>query len=331
MNPDLSLVIVNWNVRELLGDCLEAVYASAGGTLDGDGRLRLGDYTVEVWVVDNASADGSAEMVRARFSQVELIESGGNLGFTAGNNLALRRCKGRYVLLLNPDTRVAPDALAVLLHYMEAHPETGVVGPQLRYGDGTLQSSRRRFPTLAMALMESTLLEQWFPGNRWARAYHLDDRSPEMEQEVDWLTGACLLVRAEVLRSVGLLDERFFMYSEELDWCRRIAAAGWRIVYLPQAVVMHYEGRSSSQVAARRQFHFDSSKVLYFRLHHGRLPAELLRLFLLGTYMIQLVREAAKWLLGHKRALRSERVRAYAQLLRSGLRQSPFSSEAYHA
>jgi hypothetical protein len=323
MAPDLYVIIVSWNVAALLRACLRSLYASPGGALESDGTLRLGRYGVRVCVVDNASADGSAEMVRREFPQVELIASSANLGFTGGNNAGLRARLAdppRYVLLLNPDTQVVGDALARMLDYLEAHPDVGVLGPQLRYGDGRPQSSRRRFPTLMTALMESTLLEQWFPANRWARAYRLADTPDDATQEVDWVVGACMLVRWAAIAQVGLLDERFFMYSEELDWCLRMAAAGWRTVYLPEALVIHPEGQSSGQVVAARHIRFNTSKVLYFRKHHGAVQAGILRLFLLASFAFSLLLEGAKWLIGHKRALRAERVRAYAQVLRSGLR-----------
>jgi len=320
MDIDLSIVIVSWNVVDLLRECLDSICAAPDTRLDADGALYVGERPAEVYVVDNASSDGSAEMVRERFPWVKLIASRTNTGFTGGNNLALRRCRGRYLLLLNPDTRVVEDALSSMLGYMMDHPNVGVVGPRLTYSDGSAQSSRRRFPTMMMALMESTLLALWFPNNRWARAYHMADMPDDLVQEVDWVTGACMLVRREVIEQVGLMDERFFMYSEELDWCRRMADAGWRAVYYPRAVVMHYEGKSSGQVVAARQVRFETSKVLYFRKHHGRIKAGFLRVFLLGTYVLRIMEEGAKYLLGHKRSLRKPRIKAYIQVLRSGLR-----------
>jgi hypothetical protein len=140
-------------------------------------------------------------------------------------------------------------------------------------------------------------------------------------QDVDWVTGACMLARRDVLDTVGLLDAAFFMYWEELDWCRRIVAAGWRIVYFPEAVVVHYGGRSSDQVVAERHIHFQGSKVLYFRKHHGQVMAEVLRVFILGTYLFQMAEEGLKYVLGHKRSLRRARLRAYREVLRTGLCQ----------
>ncbi|MDH7487168.1 MAG: glycosyltransferase family 2 protein [Anaerolineae bacterium] len=313
---DLSIIIVNWNVRELLRRCLTSIVeASIAGTEPGTRNLEL-----ETIVVDNASSDGSLEMLQAEFPWVRLIANERNVGFTRANNQGLALSRGRYVLFLNPDTEIVGDALPTMVRTMEARPTVGALGPQLRYPDGTVQSSRRRFPTLTTAFFESTLLAQWWPENPWARRYRLAERPDDLEQEVDWLVGACLLVRREALEQVGGFDEGFFMYSEEMDLCRRLRAAGWRVVYLPSAQVIHHEGRSSEQVVPERHLHFQTSKVRYFRKHHGRLQAELLRLFLLLTYVYQMVEEGLKWLLGHKRPLRAARVRVYWQVLRSRLR-----------
>ena len=320
MSSTLCIVIVSWNVCHLLRDCLISVYSSPGGRWDADGCFCLGGTKVDVCVVDNASSDDSVDMVRQEFPRVRLIVSERNLGFTGGNNLALRLCRHDYVMLLNPDTELVGNALAEMLAYLETHAQVGVLGPLLRYGDGRLQSSRRRFPTLMMAMMESTLLEQWFPENRWRRAYHMRDTRDDQVQEVDWVTGSCMLVRGQILQEIGLLDEEFFMYSEELDWCRRIANAGWRIVYMPRATVIHHEGKSSSQVVATRHIRFETSKVLFFRKHHGRARAEFLRLFLLATYVWRTLLEVVKFLLGSKRHLRRARIVAYCQLLATRLR-----------
>lgn len=314
---DLAVVIVSWNVRDLLRRCLASVEASA----------RMGRLAATVVVVDNASSDGSAEMVQAEFPAVHLILSERNLGFTAGNNLALRALftrpeddQPRYILFLNPDAEVVGDALGTMTRYLDAHPAVGVVGPQLRYPDGTVQPSRRRFPTLATAFVESTPLQRWWPRCGLLRRYYVADQPDDAEQEVDWVVGACMMVRREALAQVGGFDEGFFMYSEELDWCRRAKAAGWRVVYLPTAQVMHHEGKSSEQVIPARHIHFQASKVRYVRKYHGPLAAETLRLFLLAAYAWQWGEEGLKWLVGHKRPLRAERLRAYGRVLRSGLR-----------
>ncbi|MBC7225671.1 MAG: glycosyltransferase family 2 protein [Thermoflexales bacterium] len=305
--PDLSVLIVNWNVRDLLRRCLHSVLASQPAC------------SLEVIVVDNGSTDGSAEMVRAEFPQVHLIANADNRGFTAANNQGLAVARGRYVLLLNPDTEVVGDALERMVAFADAHPDVGVVGPQLLNPDGTVQSSRRRFPTLTTALFESTWLQPYAP-RRLLTHYYILDRPDDEIQDVDWVTGAALMARREAVEQVGPLDEGFFMYSEELDWCRRFREAGWRVVYLPTARVIHHEGKSSEQVLPARHVHFQTSKIRYFRKYHGPLAAGILRTVILGNYLWQMGVEGAKWLLGHKRALRAERIRAYRQVVRAMVR-----------
>lgn len=307
MPPDLSIIIVSWNVCDLLRRCLQSV----------DREQRA--VGSEVIVIDNASSDGSAEMVAREFPQVRLIANAENRGFPGANNQGIAVSAGRYVMLLNPDTEVLGDALKMIVAYLDAQPQVGALGPQLLNPDGSVQSSRRRFPTFWTALFESTWLRPWAPAGLLERYYVLDRRDDETS-EVDWVTGACLVVRREALEQVGGLDEGFFMYSEELDWCKRIKAAGWKVVYFPEAQVIHYGGKSSEQVLPARHIHFQTSKIRYFRKHHGALPATLLRFFLLALYGQQLALEAVKGALGHKRLLRRQRVAAYWQVLRSGLK-----------
>ncbi len=309
---EISVIIVSWNVCDLLRHCLAALRTPDGPSPDPE-------EAYEIIVVDNGSRDGSAGMVAAEFPNVHLIRNPDNRGFTAANNQGLAASHGDKLVLLNPDTQVVGDALPAMAAYLAAHPRVGAVGPQLRYPDGSLQSSRRRFPTLATALLESTLLQEWWPDNRVLRRYYMIDTPDNAAQPVDWVVGACMMVRRGAFEQVGGLDEGFFMYSEEMDWCHRIKDAGWEIAYLPSAVVVHHEGKSSDQVLAARHIHFQSSKVRYFRKYHGDTHAEIVRTFLLATYAFQWAREGLKWLVGHKRPLRAERMRAYGRVLRSRL------------
>jgi N-acetylglucosaminyl-diphospho-decaprenol L-rhamnosyltransferase len=308
--PDLSIITVSWNVRDLLRACLASIK---------DSPLS---YSLEGFVVDNASSDGSADMVAREFPWVHLLRNSANAGFTSGNNQALALSRGRYVLFLNPDTRVEGDALAAMVAYMDAHPAAGALGPQLRYGDGSLQSSRRRFPTFGTGLFESTPLAWHWPGNPWVARYHMTDTPDDQTQPVDWVVGAALMVRRAVVEQIGGFDEGYFMYSEELDWCRRAGQAGWGAVYLPAARVIHYEGKSSEQAVAARHIRFQTSKLRYFRKYHGAGTAGLLRGFLLASFAGEWLFEGAKWLLGSKRPLRQQRLSAYSQLLRTGLRNA---------
>jgi GT2 family glycosyltransferase len=224
---DLSIVIVNWNVRDLLRSCLKSIENSESDNL-----------SVETIVVDCQSTDGSIAMIQHEFPWVRLIEAGGNVGFSTGNNLGIESSGGGFVLLLNPDTVLYVGALNTLVNYLETHADVGVVGPKLLNEDGTTQSSRRRFPTLASGIFESTWLEGLAPRKVLSRYYYQDVDDSEIT-EVDWVTGAALVVRREVIDKVGVFDPGFFMYSEEVDWQRRIKSAGWRITYLPQAQVVH--------------------------------------------------------------------------------------------
>jgi N-acetylglucosaminyl-diphospho-decaprenol L-rhamnosyltransferase len=313
MSHDLSIVIVSWNVKDLLRRCL----SSATDSLTFERGQHL---SVQIIVVDNASVDGSAEMVRGEFPHVHLIANEKNVGFTGGNNQGLAASDGRYALLLNPDTEVVGDALGEMVGFMEERPRVGALGPQLLYPDGGVQSSRRRFPRFTTALLEGTFLQQWFPNSGLLKRYYMLDGGDGETQEVDWVVGACLLVRRSTLDEIGPLDERFFMYSEEMDWCYRAKKLGWQVVYFPQAKVVHHEGKSSEQVLPVRHIQFQRSKVLFFKKYHGQFRGEILRLYLLTTYLWQTLVECLKWVVGHKRPLRRQRVAAYWQVLRSGLR-----------
>ena len=306
--PDVSILIVSWNVRDLLLRCLESLPAGAAG------------LTVETIVVDNASSDGTVEVVRMAFPAVQVIANSENRGFTGGNNQALAVATGDYLFLLNPDTIVQPGAVTALHHYLLSHPEVGIAGPRLRYADGTFQSSRRRFPTAAILFAESTIVQEYLPGLGMFERYYLYDQPVDQPQQVDWIVGAAMFVRRAVYAQIGGMDEGFFMYSEELDWCRRAVAAGWQVAYEPAAEIIHYEGRSSGQVVAARHIRFFSSRVRYAAKYHGAVVAALLRWWLLGTFVLLWLREGSKWLLGHKRSLRAERMAAYRQVLRSRLR-----------
>ncbi len=309
---DLSVILVSRDTRELTLRCLASVAASLADTA----------VTWEAILVDNASSDGTIAAVRDAFPAVRLIEAGGNRGFAVGNNLGLAVARGGALLLLNPDTEALGDALPTLLDTLRRDPALGVVGPALCYPDGTPQESRRRFPTPLTPFLESTLAQHYWRHNRVIERYFVADRPATARQDVDWLHGACLLVRHAALAQIGGFDEAYFMYSEELDLCARLRAHGWRVAYEPDAALIHHEGASSAQAVPRRHIDFNTSKVLFYRRRYGVPFGELLRAFLLLTYIIQLGQEGAKWLLGHKRTLRRQRVGAYLAVLRSGLRST---------
>ena len=268
ITADLSIVIVNWNTRELLRDCLRAVAVTTG-------------VTCEVIVVDNGSTDGSAAVVATEFPTVHLIANATNRGFAAANNQGLAVARGRYCLLLNSDTRVAPDALAQLVAFMDAHPEAGACGPQLRNADGTLQPSGRAFPTLVQAVMALLPLPD---AARRAAAGPLERRDYNSVAEVDEVSGAALCLRAAALSQVGGLDERFFVFGEDVDLCWRLSKAGWKVYYVPQAVVTHLWGGSRRHLSERMSLLAQRAYVLLMRKHRpGRAAAVITRLVFVLT------------------------------------------------
>ena len=256
---DLTVVVVNYNVRDLLRDCLGSVQAGARR------------WSFEVIVVDNCSSDGSAKMVAAEFPDVRLIVSPSNDGFAAANNRGIRAAQpSRYVMLLNPDTVVLPDALDKLIDFMETHPEAGVVGPKLVKGDGRLDlACRRSFPTPRIGFYHAFGLDKLFPRSPEFAQYNLTYLDEDELSEVDCVVGAAMLVRAQALDQAGLLDERFFMYGEDLDWAFRIRQQGWKVFYNPAVVIVHYKGQSSRQRSVRSILAFYDAMVTFHRKHYA--------------------------------------------------------------
>jgi GT2 family glycosyltransferase len=253
---DLSIVIVNYNTRELLRGCLSSIQASEGS------------FTHEVLVVDNCSQDGSPQMVQGEFPWVKLLENAENRGYAAANNLALRESQGRYVLLLNADTILPSDALQGMLAFMEAHPEAGAAGPKLVRQDGSLDlACRRSFPTPAVSFYRMLGLSKLFPSSpRFAR-YNLTYLSPDGVYEVDSVVGAFMMVRREAMEEVGLLDESFFLYGEDLDWAYRLKGAGWKVYYNPDVVVLHYKGEATRQNRLKARYEFYRAMYLFHQKH----------------------------------------------------------------
>ena len=260
---DLSIVVLNYNTREHLRTCLQSL-ASEGSTSLGSGPIEA-----ELILVDNASTDGSAEMVATEFPWATLIRSPRNVGFAAGNNLALRRAAGDAILLLNPDALIPRGGLAALLRRLQDHPEAGIVGPKLLRPNGSMHlACRRSFPTPAIAFYRISGLSLLFPRSARFGRYNLTFADPDQAREVDSVCGACMLVRRGVLERVGLLDERFFMYGEDLDWCLRTREAGWTVRYEPSVVVQHQHGAASRKRALRTTYHFFRAMDLFYRKHY---------------------------------------------------------------
>jgi N-acetylglucosaminyl-diphospho-decaprenol L-rhamnosyltransferase len=305
---ELSVSVIAYRTPVLLKRCLEALEAE---------RSSVG---IDVTVIDNASGDGSADMVVDQFPWVRIIRNRQNVGFGAAHNQALRHATGRYWLVLNSDAAPRPGALRVLVDFLQANPRVAVAGPRLRYPDGTVQPSRRRFPTVATLFVESTQIQRFIPRNPVLQRYYLADRSDDEPQDVDWLVGACLCVRAAAAAEVGLFDESFFMYSEELDWCRRFRAAGWRVAYVPSAEVVHLEGGSSRLDLVARDRMFQASKLRYAAKWHGRWAAHALRAYLVLEYVARGMEEGLKLALGSRVPERRARLRVIGSGLRATLR-----------
>lgn len=270
---DLSIVIVSWNTRKLLEGCLSSIYANPPRD------------SFEVFVVDNASADGSVEMLRESFPQVQIIENSKNIGFARANNQAIERTKGRYLLLLNPDTEIKADALKVLVKFMDEHPEAGAAGSRLINSDGSIQVSCSPAPTLFRELWRLFHLDRIRPYG----VYDMENWGLESPRPVDVLQGACLILRRPALDQVGLLDEGYFMYSEEVDLCYRIKQAGFFLYWVPGARVIHYGAESTKQIAMEMFLHLYQSKILYFRKHHGHIAAWIYKLILFGAAFSRLI------------------------------------------
>lgn len=253
--PTLSIVIVNFNGGQLLRRCLTRLW-----------ELRRPEW--EVFLVDNASRDGSATDVECEFPGIVAIRNRRNLGFATANNLALRRASGAYLLLLNPDALVEPEAIPRALSFMEEHSDVGVLGGRILLPDGTFDpAARRTAKTAATYFYKASGLSRMFARHRAFGRYYLSFLSEDQIADVDAVVGAFLLIRSTVVDQIGLLDERFFMYCEDEDWCWRARLQGWRVVYHPDVRVQHDKGSSTAQTPFRMAFHFHRSLSLYHRKH----------------------------------------------------------------
>jgi N-acetylglucosaminyl-diphospho-decaprenol L-rhamnosyltransferase len=279
MSVHLSVVIVSYNTRDLLAQCLQSVAETVGVELrvDDSSCAEPPSRLTEVLVVDNASSDGSSEMVRDCFPWVRLIQNEQNVGFATANNQAIRKSGGRYILLLNSDARLQPHAVQRMWALVEKNGAIGVVGPTILNSDGSFQASHARFPTLRSCAVSLLGLSKLIYGPYFPSASPEVSRIPK---EVGWVGGACFLVRRQAIAQVGLLDEAFFMYAEEMDWCYRMHQAGWLVYHHPGAEVIHVGGASSDpahpNLLARRW----SSLMVYWHKNHSSVSAGILRLLI---------------------------------------------------
>src|SRR3990172_1751398 len=253
---DLSVIIVNYNVRDFLENALASAREAMKG-IDG-----------EVIVVDNASDDGSVEMVGRKFPGVRMVANDRNIGFAAANNIALRLSRGRYMLLLNPDTIVKEDTFQIIIRFLDTHPDAGLAGCRILNPDGTLQlACRRSFPTPWVAFTKIVGLASLFPRSRLFGRYNLTYLDPEQPAEVEAISGSFMVIRREAQQQVGLLDEMFFMYGEDLDFCYRLNTSGWKIFYVPETQIIHFKGESSKKSYFEHRLIFYRDMRIYVRKH----------------------------------------------------------------
>lgn len=290
----LSIIILNYNTKEHLKRCLQSIKQSKD-------KIKK-----EIIVVDNASIDQSMAMARKNFPTVLLIQSGGNIGYAAGNNLGLKKAQGKYILLLNSDTQLLPNTLIKMLHFMDEHPDVGVSTCRVELPNGKLDpASHRGFPTPWNSLTYFSGLERIFPGTKLFGGYHLGWKNLSQTHEIDTPAGAFYLTRKKVLDEVGLLDERFFLYAEDIDLSLRIKQAGWKIMYVPSTKIIHYKktsGRKKKEKGQvtkkakkiRRQstdYFFNTMKIFYDK-HYKRQYPVLVRWFvLIGIWLISKIRK----------------------------------------
>jgi len=253
---DLSIIIINWNTRDITRDCLRSIFDN------------LGSLETEVFLVDNASTDGSSDLVAAEFPQTCLIRNSQNRGFAAANNQAIRLSKGRHLLLLNSDTLVLDDVLRACARYIDSRADVGVLGCRVLNPDRTMQTTCFQFPTLVNLVLKTTGIFRlhWpqFVGREHFRGWQRDS-----ERDVDVVTGCFMMVRRAALEEVGLLDESFFFFGEETDWCKRFKDAGWAVRFAPVGEIIHYGGASAKKLNHRRDLLLTQGLVRFHRKHRG--------------------------------------------------------------
>ena len=269
---DVDIIIVSWNTKPYLLRCLESIFQK---------RERV---PWEVVVVENGSQDGSGNAVKEMFPSVRLIENDRNLGFSKAANQGLIKSSGRYALLINPDTEVKEGVIGQLVSFMDGHPKAGVAGVQLLHSDGSKQNSIANFPTLATELLNKDLL-------RWVFPERFPGKSKNYLEpiEVDSVIGACMIVRREAMEQVGILDEDYFLFLEETDWCYRMKKAGWKVYHLPEAEIYHFQGKSAEAEKKRARVEYYRSRYLFFKKHRGGLKWFILLLGLILRLGIELL------------------------------------------
>jgi GT2 family glycosyltransferase len=292
---EVSFVIVSWNAKDYLRECLASLSAASRG------------MDTEVIVVDNASSDGSWMMVRDEFPTVKLLRKETNAGFARANNRGIESAHGRYLCLVNSDVHVFPEAIKTILEYMEAHPDVGLVGPKALNGDRTRQPTCRTLPTLRSSFFRALSLDTAFPRSLLFGSHFMTNWDYDQTREVDILGGCFWMIRRSALQGVGLLDTQFFMYGEDMDFCRRCHAVGWKVIFHPAAQIIHYGGASSSNAPARFWIEMQRANLQYWIKHRGRASVLAYYACLLLHHGVRVAGLAARRCLGsnHRDAVRA--------------------------
>lgn len=255
---DVSIVIVAWNVQELLYNCLKSVHEQTHG------------IGFEVIFVDNASEDGSVEMVRKEFPDVRIIENNKNEGFIRANNQAIDIAKGRYVLLLNSDTIVLDNAITKMVIFADSHSEAAVVGCKVLSADKTLRRNCFMYPSLLNMLLSATYLNKIFPRSKFFGRERMTWWNYNDVRKVETVSGSCSLVRKQAIEQVGKMDERYFVYGDDPDWCYRFKKSGWKILFTPDGQIIHYGGQNTKQMARNFRLQLEGSRLIFMKLHRNR-------------------------------------------------------------
>ena len=297
---DVSVIIVNWNTRDILRNCLLSIYE------------QTNEIDFEVIVVDNASTDGSVEMVKKDFPQVILIENMGNRGFAAANNQGLKIAKGQYILLLNSDTIVLDGAIQKTVAFAEQHPEAAAIGCKVLNPDGSLQPTCFMFPSLLNMFLSSTYLYKVFPKSKFFGREQMTwwDRSDV--REVDVVTGCFMLVRKKAIEQVGMMDEQFFMYAEETDWCYRFRQAEWKVMFNPAVEIIHHGGQSSKQTRTKMLVQLRLSILHFIGKHYGLLSHKIASLLVVLFFVVRVPAWLIVYVFGSDyRKIAAVKLRAY--------------------
>jgi len=255
---DVSVIIVAWNVRQLLHDCLKSVYE------------KTRDVDFEVIYVDNASEDGSVEMVKEQFAEVRIIENDKNKGFIKANNQGIEIAQGRYVLLLNSDTILLDNAIAKTVRFADANPDAAVFGCKVLNPDRTIQRTCFMYPSVLNMFLAATYLYKIFPKSRFFGREHMTWWGFDEARQVETICGCFSLVRKEAIDQVGLMDERYFVYGDDPDWCYRFKKAAWKVMFTPDGRIIHYGGQTTSQKARAFRLQLEGSKLIFMKLHRSK-------------------------------------------------------------